>query len=124
MPVVYSSCTSDNYFPVWKGHARKDTYEKGVLINGGANRQHKKTMETPRGIATLVTTEELELLKKDPAFQGFVKRGFMSFDEKAKNTYEAEDKGAEMEKDKSAQDTAQTYKDMKRKPPKESEEDK
>jgi len=123
MPAVYSSCTSDNFFPVWKGHARKDSYDKGVLIKGGANAQAKRTMLTPRGVATLVTTEELELLKADPAFQGFVKRGFMSVDEKAKNTHDADERGAEMEKDKSAQDTAKTYKDMRKKPPKEAGED-
>jgi hypothetical protein len=119
MPVVYSSCTADNFFPVWNGHARKDTYDKGVLINGGANRQHKKTLETPRGVATLVSAEELELLKADPAFQGFVKRGFMSYDEKAKNTHDAEEKGSEMDKDKSAQDTPQDYAKMGKKAPKE-----
>lgn len=119
MPVIYSSCTADNFFPVWKGHARKDTYDKGVLINGGANVQDKKTMITPRGAATVVTTEELEALKADPAFMGFVDRGFMSIDEKGKHTYDADEKGAELDKDKSAQDTAEDYKEMGKKPPKE-----
>jgi hypothetical protein len=124
MPVIYSSCTSDNFFPVWKSHPRKSTYDKGVLIKGGANSQHKRTMLTPRGVATQVTSEELEQLKADPAFMGFVERGFMSIDEKGKNTHDADEKGADMPKDKSAQDTAKTYKDMGKKPPKEGDEDK
>lgn len=119
MPAVYSSCTSDNFFPVWKGHSRKDTYDKGVLIKGGANSQDKRTMITPRGVATVVTAEELEQLKADPAFMGFVERGFMSFDEKAKHGHDAEERGAEMDKDKSAQDTAEDYKKMGKKAPKE-----
>lgn len=124
MPVVYSSCTSDNFFPLWKNHPRKATYDKGVLIKGGANSQDKKTMITPRGAATVVTAEELEMLKADQAFQGFVDRGFMSIDEKGKHTYDADEKGTDMPKDKSAQDTAKTYKDMGKKPPKEGEEEK
>ncbi|HAW1738190.1 TPA: hypothetical protein JLN31_000893 [Escherichia coli] len=119
MPVVYSSCTADNFFPVWKGHARKDTYEKGVLIKGGANAQNKRTMITPRGAATVVTAEELELLRADPAFQGFVDRGFMSVDEKGKSTHDADEKGADLEKDKSAQDTPEDYAKMGKKAPKE-----
>ena len=119
MPVVYSSCTADNFFPVWKGHARKDTYEKGVLIKGGANAQDKRTMITPRGAATVVTAEELELLRADPAFKGFVDRGFMSVDEKGKITHDADEKGADLEKDKSAQDTPEDYAKMGKKAPKE-----
>ena len=117
MPVVYSSGTADNFFPVWKNHPRKATYDKGVLIKGGANSQDKKTMITPRGAATVVSAEELELLKADPAFQGFVERGFMSVDEKGKHTYDADEKGADMPKDKSAQDTDADYKAMGKKAP-------
>lgn len=119
MPVIYSSCTADNFFPVWKGHARKDSYDKGVLIKGGANAQDKRTMLTPRGAATVVSTEELEALKADSAFMGFVDRGFMSIDEKGKHTYDADEKGAELDKDKSAQDTAEDYATMGKKAPKE-----
>lgn len=119
MPVVYSSCTADNFFPVWKNHPRKSTYDKGVLIKGGANSQDKKTMITPRGVATVLKAEELELLKADPVFQGFVERGFMSIDEKAKHGYDADEKGAELDKDKSAQDTAEDYAKMGKKAPKE-----
>lgn len=119
MPVVYSSCTADNFFPVWKGHARKDTYDKGVLIKGGANVQDKKTMMTPRGAATSVTVEELEALKADQSFMGFVDRGFMSIDEKGKHTHDADERGAELDKDKSAQDTSDDYAKMGKKAPKE-----
>lgn len=123
MPYIYSSCSNDNFFPVWKSHPRIGSYEQGVLVHGKANVQNKKTMETPRGVATQVSKEELELLKVDPHFQNFVKRGVMVVDEKATHGYGAETAGEKMEIDKGAQDTAKTYADMKRKPPKEDKED-
>ena len=122
MPVIYSSCTADNFFPVWKGHIRKASYDRGILIKGGANVQHKRTMITPRGAATSVSDEELELLKANPAFMRFVERKFMSIDEKVRSSHQADDKGRDMPKDKSAQDDAAKYKELGRKAPKEGEE--
>ena len=46
-----------------------------VLINGGAGVINKKTMETPKGVVTEVTKEELEFLKTQSLFNEKVEAG-------------------------------------------------
>jgi len=117
MPYIYSSLSADHDFVSYDNHPRVGTPQAGVTIKGGANVQDRKTLETPRGAATNVTDAELELLKSIPAFNDMVKGGYLVIDEKATHGHDADEKGADMPKDKSKQDTAKDYKDMGKKAP-------
>lgn len=122
MPVVYSTCSNDNQFCTFKNSGRISAVQDSVIIKGGAGVQHPKTLETPKGAATVVTDEQLEMLNADPHFQKFIEEGYMSVDEKA--NYEPSPRQIEKEVDKnlteldaSAQDTSKTYKNMNKKAP-------
>ncbi|XAO54127.1 hypothetical protein [Yersinia phage vB_YenM_P744] len=128
MPAIYSTCSADNFFPDWTKHPRVGSYDKGVLINGGAGVQDKRTLITPRGAVTLVTVDELKFLQSNAHFKTFVENGFMFVDEKATrlpNESDIEDTVEEelTEKDNGAQDTEKTYKALNKKAPKVDKED-
>ena len=117
MPVIYSTASNDNSFPVFenlvpknqtRGNSSPATYKTVVVIKGKANVKNDKTFITPRGVATTVTKEALEHLKKDLGFQSMVKNGYMLIDDKAdkKPDQKTADKVAKASmkgKDKSAQ---------------------
>lgn len=119
MPYVYSSLSNDNTFCSYDSHPRINTPKAHVTIKGKANVQDKKTFETPRGAATFVSDDELALLKTIGEFNRMVKEGYLVIDEKAAHGHDADEKGADMPKDKSAQDDAAKYKEMNKKAPKE-----
>lgn len=82
MPYVYYTGTRS----IWiEEHLPRgtpaDAPKKRVLINGGANLANK-LFETPRGVATRVTDDELEFLKGHHHFKDMVKKGFASYDSK------------------------------------------
>lgn len=51
--------------------------DKTIVIKGGANVTNKH-MWTPKGVATQVTKEELEELRKIPSFSSREKEGYFS----------------------------------------------
>lgn len=127
MPVIYSTCSSDNQFNVYDKHERVAGVLKSIIIKGGAGVQNKRTLLTPMGAATIVTDEEMAILNEDPHFKAFVENGFMTVDEKAKNPpgdhkVEQVVKDELTEKDAGAQDTKATYKALNKKPPKDEKE--
>lgn len=127
MPVIYSTCSSDNQFNVYDKHERVAGVLKSIVIKGGAGVQNKRTLLTPMGAATIVTDEEMAILNEDPHFKAFVENGFMTVDEKAKNPpgdhkVEQVVKDELTEKDAGAQDTKATYKALNKKPPKDEKE--
>ncbi len=127
MPVIYSTASNDNAFPVYeglvdkkqnRGNASAAVVRKIITIKGRANVKNQKTFITPKGVATTVSKEALECLKKDDVFMRMVKDGFMAIDEKAdrKPDQKAADrfaKGNLKDKDKSAQKTEKDFADMK-----------
>jgi hypothetical protein len=127
MPVIHSTASNDNSFPVYenlvtksqtRGNTSPATIRTHVVIKGKANVKNDKTFITPRGVATVVSKEALEHLKKDPAFLHMVKNGFMVIDEKADVVpdQKAQDKFAKANmtaKDKSAQLTDKYFESMK-----------
>jgi hypothetical protein len=119
MPYIYSSLSADHDFVSYDNHPRVGTPKAGVTIKGKANVQDAKTLETPQGVATRVSDEELELLKSIPSFNDMVKGGYLVIDEKAAHGHDADERGASMPKDKSKQDTAKDYEAMGKKAPKE-----
>lgn len=127
MPVVYSTCSSDNQFNVYDKHERVAGVLKSIIIKGGAGVQNKRTLLTPLGAATVVSDEELAVLNEDPHFKTFIENGFMVVDEKAKNPpgdhkVEQVVKDDLTEKDAGAQDTRATYKALNKKGPVEDKE--
>lgn len=75
-----------------------------IVINGGAGVANKRTLITPLGVVTKVTDKQLEQLKREPAFQGHMKNGFITIgsvkldaDRMARNM--AKDDGAAQETD-------------------------
>lgn len=56
---------------------------QGVFIKGGAGVANKHLM-TPRGVCTIVSDAELEILQRDVTFQLHVKKGFITIDSKEK----------------------------------------
>jgi hypothetical protein len=100
MPYVYSTASSDQAYSSWHnggGDLKNSTVI--AIIRGGAN-IIGKNFQTPRGVATKVTQEQLDQLLKNPAFIRHKDRGFISVD---KDEVSAEKKANSMEKqDKSA----------------------
>lgn len=120
MPYIYSTLANDNVFNSYDKHPRIATPKASVLIKGKAGVQNTKTLETPLGVATKVTDEELELLKTIGEFTRMVKEGYLVIDGEALHGHDADEKAADMNKDdKSKQDTAATYEAMGKKAPKE-----
>ena len=83
---VYSTLTSGqvyaSYIPASLDGNQIPTIETKIEIKGGANLIDPKTMVTPRGVATSVTDEELEILLKNPEFQAHKERGFIQIESK------------------------------------------
>lgn len=88
---VYSTVTASIAYQVG---------DKTIVIKGGANVTDKH-MWTPRGVATEVTREELEELRKIPSFASREKNGYFSTSQFEKNANKVADDMAGA--DKSAQ---------------------
>lgn len=85
MPYVYSTLTNqqnfhDHHPPVNNIRSIKHT----VVIKGGANIPNKQIV-THLGVATRVSDEDLEFLKKNATFKDFVKNGYITYDEAKRN---------------------------------------
>ena len=72
---VYSTVTASIAYQVG---------DKTIVIKGGANVTDKH-MWTPRGVATEVTREELDALRKIPSFASREKNGYFSTSQFEKN---------------------------------------
>ena len=110
MPYVYSTLTADQNYCLYdpKIDFRKiPKASREVFVAGGSNVINQK-MDTPRGVATLVTDEQLKVLEQIKGFQRHKERGFISVD--SKNT-DAEKVAKNMTpRDKSAQLEGKDYK--------------
>jgi len=81
VPQVASTLTSDVKYTLWRAtKGGVNTPLKHVLIRGGhgvAHRHANGGIDTPVGMLTSVTDDELELLKADEVFQTHQKNGFI-----------------------------------------------
>lgn len=125
MPAIYSTLANDTTYQLFdKKDPRNPVLKGAVTIKGGAGVQHKKTLETPRGFATVVSVDDLKLLKENHVFKIHLDNGYIAIDEK-ENSKPSEDEIDEKvddemtEKDNSAQDTKEDYIKKGKKPPKE-----
>ncbi len=83
MPQVASTLTSDvkyNLYRTEKKGGGVNTILHSVLIRGGhgvAHRRENGGMDTPNGVLTTITADDLELLKADEVFLTHQKNGFV-----------------------------------------------
>lgn len=79
---VYSTMTAAVTYCAWvRGGGDIPTIQKSVTINGGANVADKH-FQTPRGVVTVISEEQLEIMKADGVFQIHQKNGFITVEEK------------------------------------------
>ncbi len=118
MPYVYSTLTADTAYCAWeRAHSGEMKAQRTILIQGGANLANKY-IETPKGVATFVTDENLEILEKDPTFQFHVEKGFLTIEDRKIKT-DIGDRKTKVdkvvknmeEKDRSAPKTSADYTD-------------
>ena len=74
---IHSTASADMVYPIYAGGNVTPRKIKEILIKGRANVVNPATLITPTGAVTEVSDADLELLKKDTAFQRHVARGFM-----------------------------------------------
>lgn len=103
-------------FPRWVKTQNGVTANSAILIKGGADVINKTTLETPKGIITEVSKEELEFLKTQWLFNEKVKNGSYEIVE-SKGKAETLSKQRKGTKDKGAQLTAEDFKDAGLTPP-------
>lgn len=84
---VTSTLTNDtSYGPYREGGADLPHKQTRVVIAGGANRADRDNrLWTPRGVATMITEEQLTLCMADPVFLKHKERGFIVVTDKEVN---------------------------------------
>lgn len=106
---VYSTLSNDQNFTLWEPAKDGSPHiEVGSVFIAGKANVADKNFYTPKGILTIVSESQMELLKKSDAFNGHVKNGFISVERKKE---EADIVALDMQpKDRSAQFTADDFK--------------
>lgn len=75
---VHSTASQNMVYPIYsEGQQNQAQVLKKITIRGKANVADSATLITPTGAVTEVSDEDLALLKKSPAFQRHVQKGFM-----------------------------------------------
>ena len=77
-----------------------------ITINGGADVINKKTLQTPNGVVTELTDDQLDRLKSHPVFKMHLENGSVAIFENEKKADAAGDK---LVADKSSQITPDDY---------------
>jgi deferrochelatase/peroxidase EfeB len=74
---VWSTLSCDTAYASYRqGGGDLQILSRSVLIKGGAN-MATKHLNTPKGVCTRITLEELEVCRNDPIFGRHEKRGFI-----------------------------------------------
>lgn len=97
-PVIYTFYT--------KGANNINLITDEITVNGGADVINKKTLDTPQGVVTELTDEQIEKLKSHPLFQMHIANGAIAIHSVEKEAKKIE---KELEKDKSSQITPEDY---------------
>jgi hypothetical protein len=85
MPYIYSTLTCDNIFAVYAPKTDPKALSriiKRILILGGHGMKSVKGLDTPQGVVTKVSDEDLALLEDMLAFRQHVESGFLVVDKK------------------------------------------
>ena len=114
MPYILSKLSNSQCYTQYvKGVNDINNVCEKVVIKGGADVINKKTLETPNGVVTEITKEQLEILKQNKDFNRHVENGFISIIENKISEDKKEEKAVEMPKDNSRQKTPKDYKKAK-----------
>lgn len=116
MTYIVSHESASVEFPRWVRTSSGVTAQSAVVINGGADVINKTTLETPKGVITEVTNEELEFLQTQWLFQEKVKQGSYEIVKSQKEAEKASKKRGKT-KDKGAQLTSDDFKEAGLTPP-------
>ena len=104
---ITSKMASAVDYVFYKQGANKINFEDEVIhVNGGADVINKRTLETPSGAVTELTSEQYDKLKNHPLFKTHVENGFISV---CGNEKEAQKADKDLNKDKSSQITPDDY---------------
>lgn len=114
MTYIVSHESASVEFPKWVRTKTGVDAQGSVIINGGAGVINKKTTETPKGVITEVSEEDLKFLKTQSLFNEKVKNGSLEIVENEKKAKESSKKG---KKDKGAQLTAKDFEESGQTPP-------
>lgn len=114
MTYIVSHESASVEFPKWVRTKTGVDAQGSVVINGGAGVINKKTMETPKGVITEVSEEDLKFLKTQSLFNEKVANGSLEIVESEKKAKESSKKG---KKDKGAQLTAKDFEEAGQTPP-------
>lgn len=101
-------------FPRWVRTKNGIDAQSSVVIKGGAFVIDKKTMETPKGIITEITEDELKFLKTQTLFNEKVEQGSYEIVDSEKEAKKSSRRGR---KDKGAQLTAKDFEEAGITPP-------
>lgn len=85
MPFIYSTLTCSNSFVVYAPKNDPKALSrivKRIEIHGGHGMKNPKALDTPMGVVTRVSDEDLELLQKLSSFQRQVAAGYIVVDNK------------------------------------------
>ena len=114
MPYILSKLSNSQCYTQYvKGVNDINNVCERVFIKGGADVINKKTLETPNGVVTEVTNEQLDILKQNVDFNRHLENGFISVIENKITEDKKEEKAVEMQKDNSRQKTPKDYKKSK-----------
>ena len=114
MTYIVSHESASVEFPKWVRTKTGVDAQGSVIIEGGAGVINKKTMETPKGVITEVSEEDLKFLKTQVLFNEKVANGSYEIVENEKKAKESSKKG---KKDKGAQLTAKDFEEAGQTPP-------
>lgn len=89
-----------------QGANKVNVVVKTIHINGGADVVNKRTLETPSGVVTELSDDDINMLKTHPLFIEHQKNGFVAICGSEKEAKKAD---KTLEEDKSSQITPQDY---------------
>ncbi len=103
MPYIYSSLTADNEYSTPAGV---------ITIYGRLGAKNNRRIDTPRGVATLVTDEQAAALKQHPTFKSHLNNNHVSIQAKELTEAKVERLGklGDLRQDSAAQETKETLK--------------
>lgn len=97
-PVTYAFYT--------KGANKINVVTDEITVNGGAGVINKRSLETPQGVVTELTDEQIDKLKSHPVFKMHLANGAVAILGTEKEAKKAEE---DLKKDKSSQLTPEDY---------------
>ena len=83
--------TSVNYTFYTKGANNINVVTDTITVKGGADVINKKSLETPQGVVTELTDEQIDKLKSHPVFKQHLEGGYVAIVATVKEAKKVED---------------------------------